>query len=291
MQNPTSVSSGSRFASMFLDHIIMSIAIAIICIPAMFSTFFNAFQMSHEDQDIDMFGGKLIYFSLLGFALYFCKDAIDARSPGKRIFKTQVVNNSDGLPASPIKCLVRNIFCIFWPIELIVTLFSPTRRIGDLVAGTKVQPFQPGVNYSPDFKKIGLSVILAYAIMLACFYPFLAFNESHKPKNILYVKESFNQVESTKLDKVISDSLGIKSDSRVYDKVEGEKVKYISVIVTLDQNLLNNDADYNNLKTKFEPVLASVYPDSTFTGRVKFVYKTGNSMQTRIENYDWRETK
>ena len=291
MPKTSSISSGFRLASMLLDHFIMSMIAVSFSIPAMILTFPNAFQVSHEDQDIDIFSGNLFYFSLIGFALYFCKDAIDARSPGKRILKSQVVNISDELPASPLKCIVRNIFCIFWPIELIVTLFSPNRRIGDFVAGTKVIRFEARASYRPDFKKIGLSFILAYVLMLAVSYPFVAFNNIHKSKNISYIKESFNQAESINLDKVISDSLLIKSDSRVYDKVEGEDLKYVSVIVKLNEDLLNNDADYNNLKAKFEPVLAEIYPDSTFIGRVKFVYKTENSMQARIETYDWRESK
>lgn len=291
MQNTSSISSGSRLASMLLDHFIMSMIAALFSIPAMILTFSNAFQVSHEDRDIDIFGGNLFYFSLVGFALYFCKDAIDARSPGKRILKTQVVNVSDELAASPIKCIVRNVFCVLWPVEIIVTFFSPSRRIGDFVAGTKVIPFEARTDHKPDFKKIGLSVILAYVLMLAVSYPLVAFNDSHKSKNISFIKESYNQVESTKLDKLISDSLRIKSDSRVYDKTEGEDLKYVSVIINLDKNLLNNDADYNNFKAKFEPVLAQKYPDSTFIGRVKFVYKTDNSMQTRIETYDWRESK
>ncbi|GLU53128.1 RDD family protein [Dyadobacter frigoris] len=291
MQNPSTVSAGSRLASMLLDHFIMSMIAVSFSIPAMISTFSNAFETSHDQQDIDVFGGNFFFFSLIGFALYFCKDAIDARSPGKRILKTQVVNNSDGLPASPVKCMVRNIFCVLWPIELVVTIISPSRRIGDFVAGTKVVPFENESAYKPDYSKLGLSVILAYGIMIAVSYPFIVLNESFKPKTIQYVKESFNQAESTNLDKVISDSLHIKSDSKVYDKIEGEDLKFISVIVNLDDNLLSNDSDYNNLKSKFIPVLANVHPDSTFVGRIQFVYKTENSMQTRVENYDWRSEK
>lgn len=291
MQNTSSISSGSRLASMLLDHFIMSIIAVLFSIPAIILTFSNFFQVSHEDQDTDIFGGNLFYFSLIGFALYFCKDVIDARSPGKRILKSQVVNMSDELPASPIKCIVRNIFCVFWPIEVMVTLFSPSRRIGDFVAGTKVIPYEVRISHKPDFKQIGLSVVLAYVFMLIVSYPFLAINDIHKSKKISFIKESFNQVESTKLDKVISDNLRLKSDSRVYDKIEGADLKYLSVIVMLDENLLNNDVDYNNLKGKFEPLLARKYPDSTFVGKVKFVYKTDNSMQTRIETYDWRESK
>lgn len=269
----------------------MSMIAVSFSIPAMISTLSNAFEISHDQQDIDVFGGKFFYFSLIGFALYLCKDAIDSRSPGKRILKTQVVNNSDGLPASPMKCMVRNIFCILSPIEVVVTLISPSRRIGDFVTGTKVMPFKKETTYKPDFSKIGLSIIVAYGIILAISSPFIVLNESFRPKTIQYVKESYNQTESANLDKVISDSLHIKSDSKVYDRIDGEDLKFISVIVNLDDNLLSNDSDYNNLKSKFKPVLANIHPDSTFVGRVQFVYKTDNSMQTRIETYDWRKSK
>ena len=39
--------------------------------------------------------------------------------------------------ASSLKCLIRNITIILWPIEVIVVLVSPSRRIGDFIAGTE----------------------------------------------------------------------------------------------------------------------------------------------------------
>lgn len=43
-----------------------------------------------------------------------------------------------GDPASPIQCFVRNLFLFLWPLEALILFFSPIRRIGDVVAGTKV---------------------------------------------------------------------------------------------------------------------------------------------------------
>src|SRR5882672_5983918 len=136
------VNAGTRLGTMILDHIIMTMILMVFAIPGMINGFMKAFKISHEQADLDLWG-NMIYFMLIGFAIYLCKDSINGRSPAKRILKLQVVDNSTGEVASPIKCFVRNIFCILWPIEVIVVLVNPSRRIGDFVAGTKVATFDP----------------------------------------------------------------------------------------------------------------------------------------------------
>jgi uncharacterized RDD family membrane protein YckC len=70
--------------------------------------------------------------------VYFLKDSFYGRSLAKRITKLQVVNNATGEPASIARGFIRNVFIIMWPVEVLVSLFNPQRRIGDYVAGTKV---------------------------------------------------------------------------------------------------------------------------------------------------------
>jgi len=145
------VNSGTRFGSMILDHFIMTMIAMIFFIPGMISGFANAFTITHEQTNPDIFGG-MSYLGLIGFAIYFCKDCINGRSIAKRILKLQIVDNTTGQVASPLKCFVRNIFCILWPIEAIVALINPSRRIGDRVAGTRLVIFdqtieQPKLNF------------------------------------------------------------------------------------------------------------------------------------------------
>lgn len=120
---------GLRLASMLLDHIFMCI---ILIVPIVV---LNLLSSGQDDNGL----GPVVQLALVGLlVLYFLKDSFDGRSLAKRITKLRVVNNTTGETASAARCFVRNIFIIIWPIELLISVFSPQRRIGDFVAGTKV---------------------------------------------------------------------------------------------------------------------------------------------------------
>jgi uncharacterized RDD family membrane protein YckC len=154
------ITLGTRLGAMILDHIMMTIIMVLFMLPGLIS------ETMH-----DPFAG--IYFWLFGFALYFCKDCINGRSIAKRILKLQIVDNKTGQVASPLKCFVRDVFCILWPIEIIIALINPSRRIGDLVAGTKLISFDPSLEQpKPNYAQIALSIGIAYGIMLLFMIPF-----------------------------------------------------------------------------------------------------------------------
>ncbi|MCD2260207.1 RDD family protein [Psychroserpens luteolus] len=64
------------------------------------------------------------------------KDFLNGKSIGKRIFGIQV-QNLNNQKASEWKNSLRNFLPII-PIELLFTIFSPERRIGDRIARTKI---------------------------------------------------------------------------------------------------------------------------------------------------------
>ncbi len=97
---------------MLLDHLFMTMIAMVFFIPGMISGFADAFNVSHEQTRPNFMGGGFGYLSMLGFAIYFCKDCINGRSIAKRILKLQVVDNSTGQVASPLKCFIRNMFII-----------------------------------------------------------------------------------------------------------------------------------------------------------------------------------
>jgi uncharacterized RDD family membrane protein YckC len=84
---------------------------------------------------------QLLFFGLM--FVYFLKDSFNGRSLAKRMLQLQVVNHRTGKPATVLQCFIRNIFIIIWPVEVIFTFFQPERRIGDLVAGTRVAYYEP----------------------------------------------------------------------------------------------------------------------------------------------------
>ena len=286
--------TGTRIGSMLLDHIVMTFIATIFFLPNIISGFAKAFEINHEQSSPDIFGGT-IYVVLIGFALYFCKDSFNGRSIAKRALKLQVVDNKTGKVASPIKCFVRNIFIIIWPIEVVVTLINPSRRIGDLVAGTKVVPFNPELEQSKiNFGQIGLSFILAYGLMILVMLPFESMKSKMESQRINFVESSLNELAATETEELFADSLSsyLNADVRVYDQIqENSDLKYISVIIRLNKNYLESDRDYEHIKSLTIPLLLSKFPKGTFVGQMKFVYQQPGSMQTRTLPLDWSKNE
>lgn len=73
------------------------------------------------------------------FSLFLNKDISFGKSIGKAFVGLRVVSSKTGSPASPIQCMIRNLFVLIWPLEALMLFLSPKRRIGDFVAGTKVE--------------------------------------------------------------------------------------------------------------------------------------------------------
>jgi uncharacterized RDD family membrane protein YckC len=286
------IDSGTRLGSMILDHVLMTMIAMVFFIPGMISGFVTAFNVSHDQTSPDFFGN--MYLGLSGFALYFCKDCINGRSIAKRILKLQIVDNTTGLAASPLKCFVRNIFCVLWPIEVVVALINKNRRIGDRVAGTKLISFDPALEQPKlNFGQLALALGLAYALILLIMLPFNSIKSEMEAEKIIFVESSLNTQEGKKVEQLFSDSLGqyMTADVRVYDKIHNKDLKYVSVILQLKENYMSDDDAYEQLKGATVPLLLTIFPEKTFVGRIQYVFKTDGSMQTRRHSLDWRTTK
>ncbi len=282
----------TRLASMLIDHFAMTFIAMIFFIPNLISIFARAFIPDHEPTNFDIFG-ELSYLVPIGFALYLCKDSINGRSIAKRVFKIQIVNDKTGEAASPLKCFVRNLFCVLWPLEVIVTIASPDRRIGDMVAGTKIVPFNPDIEQpKPDFKLIGISITLAYGLMLLLMLPFEELNSMLKTHQFSYIETSLNDLEAQEVtelfDMEFEDEL--TADVRIYDEIEEDpNLKYISVILTLTKNYLDSDDDFNQLEDRALSILLSKYSKRTFVGQIKYVFKQPGSIITKTRPFNWLE--
>lgn len=84
------------------------------------------------------------------------------------------MDNSTNTAASPFQCFVRNITLLIWPIELLVTIISPTRRIGDAIANTHVIQYeaeQPldNINW---LKVLGTIFIGFFILLIILFFTF-----------------------------------------------------------------------------------------------------------------------
>lgn len=119
MQKPT---IKYRLGSMLMDHAIMTM----IIVPLM---------MLFEKIDL---GSPYVFYLLV--LIYINKDFFNAKSVAKRVLGFQVIDRKSGEPASELQCLIRNMTIpIMWPLEVIISIFFRHRRVGDLLANTRVE--------------------------------------------------------------------------------------------------------------------------------------------------------
>lgn len=282
--------TGTRLGSMLLDHFIMTMIAGIFFIPEIISMTSN--MLVHEQPKPDVFG-ETSYIFMIGFAIYFCKDCINGRSIAKRILKLQIVDNSTGEVASPLKCLVRNLFFVLWPLEVIVALTNPSQRIGDRVAGTRLVSYDSTLEQpKTNFGKVAIALLLAYGLMIVLMISFNFIQPKFVLNKTKFIENSYNVKVSKSTEKLFNDNLGqiLKPDIRVYDKIETENLKYVSVIFLLKKDYLKFDSDFEQLKTETTRLLLTQFPEKTFVGELKYVYQTSTSMTSKIIYLDWRKT-
>jgi len=278
----------TRLGSMLLDHFIMTAIVSIFILPKIIESFSTI--MTHEQPKSDVFGG-MSYFLLIGFALYFCKDSIHGRSIAKQIFKLQLVDNTTGQVASPLKCLIRNVFCIIWPLEVIVAYKNPGRRIGDLVAGTRLEKYDPALEQPTlNIGKVGVSLLLAYGCLSILMFTFSSMQPDFGIWDTKFVESSYNVRLSKSCEKLFNDSLGqiLTADIQVYDKIENEDLKYVSAIFMLKRDELTFHSNFEKLNTQAKRILLTRFPEKTFVGELKYVYKSGTNMSSTTIYLDWR---
>ena len=150
---------GIRLASMILDHFILTFGIVFIAFLLVGIGYLIIGNPSESDLP-EWLVIIPIFFALMIFSIYFNKDAIKGKSPAKRILGLVIVDNKTGEIANPIKAVLRNTTMILWPIEVVFTIFSPERRIGDYIAGTKVINDDKTLNAELKIGQIAIALIL-----------------------------------------------------------------------------------------------------------------------------------
>ncbi len=128
----------NRLASMLLDHITMTF----VLVPLMITVFVIMQLLEKESYPEFLFQSNGIGYTIgfIPFLVYFLKDSYRGKSIGKRTIGLQVVNFKTGESANTFQCFIRNLFIVIWPLEVLISVFSPARRLGDIFAYTKVVP-------------------------------------------------------------------------------------------------------------------------------------------------------
>ena len=288
------ISKTTRLTSMVLDHMLLSVGTIILCVPLMIYGFMQLLTISHEPHQFLIPPGAEYAFAI-GIAVYFGKDSLIGRSPAKHILKLQVVHQITGEPAGPLRCFLRNLLCVFWPIEVIVVCINPERRLGDRIAGTKVVYYRasetPAKLHLPQI--IGVS-LLGIGIAALVFMPMRQLASQLDTGRITLDETTFNRVASAQMQTLFSDSLGqvMLTDIRVYDRYKNEPVTYVSFIGYLDNNIYVQDDDViTQIKSICVALINSVYPPREVVIRFQFVYRNNGTRTIKTFVVDERKPK
>jgi len=156
------VSLGLRLGTMFLDHFIM----CFIIVPPLIVMSLIVNLEPFETKPVETFA---FYLMML---VYLNKDFVKGKSISKRILGLRVVDRKTGKSANDFQCLLRNITIPIWPLEVFVSLFSPSRRLSDLIDNTKLEiseKEQP-TSIITDIKKKRLTQTSLWTLVVGLIY-------------------------------------------------------------------------------------------------------------------------
>lgn len=282
------VTIGLRLASMLVDHFAMTFIMMFIVMPGFAISMFDAFNLDHDPSSFG-FGGMSFLFAF-GFSAYFNKDIFNGRSPAKRILKMQVIDNKTGQAANPLKCLVRNLTIPLWPLEVIFVLIDPKRRLGDKIAGTRIDYVENPEKTKMNWSKFAMALLIAIGFSILISLPFTLMSSKWKTEKVSYIENTFDQTKSDHTNNLFEtelDGLIEEADFRVYDQIENDDRKYVAGIL-----YFTNRSDYDNFKEserKISELLTSEFSLNSHICFLKFVYKEPGSMSTRQKMYDSRK--
>ena len=124
---------GRRLGSMLVDYFILCAILGLLGISV---SIFNLISREYLHVNLDWI--KKWFISFIIITIGFNKDFFRGKSIAKRVFGLVIVNNTGG-SATRLQCFIRNLTFVLAPLEIIVLIFSRQRRLGDLIAGTKIE--------------------------------------------------------------------------------------------------------------------------------------------------------
>lgn len=261
------VTVGRRIGSMIIDYFSMPFLIILFYIPTLIAGFPDRIMPSHTYSEPVVFSPWL-FLGLFGFSLFFNKDIVFGRSFGKYATSLQVIKNGRSEPASPLRCFVRNITIIFSPIEFIVVLINPTRRLGDFIAGTRIEKYKL-VNDQQRFnwRQGMLAIVLSYVLVVSILFILTGgFNQNR----IIIDETSVNEEMGLEIQKLIEDSLSsyCSPDVKVYNRVNNDTIKFISTILYLNEDYFCQGRNTSEIEAKAKWIILKRYPNFKYHGQI-----------------------
>lgn len=162
----TKITVGIRLVLMLVDHFAMTIIVGLIAFTTFgFALIIQSFQSEHWSLYL-----LLTIMVPFIFSVYINKDVLNGQSPAKRILKYKVIDIKTNEIASPMKCLIRNLILPVWIIEIPFVLINPEKRLGDMIAGTKVVKNEIEIKLKPEMKKVASALVLGMAYISIIFF-------------------------------------------------------------------------------------------------------------------------
>jgi len=295
MDKNKEITIGIRLTSMIIDHFVMSVTMIIPIIP-FFIVGMN--EMSDISQQPIHFKPLIIFGFILAFAIYFNKDFFNGRSPAKRFLNLQVLNNKTNEVSSSLRCLVRNLTIPIWPIEIVFILINPKRRLGDYIAGTKIEFYSNERTFKrKEVKDYIISIVIGLGFTYLIISSIDKLNKSNEEFAVNYIKTSLNKGNSVYLSSFLTQKLRYYSDSvnvMQYDKVENDSLKYISLLFYLkyeNRNIIYSPSRYDSLTTKIIDNLSLELPSNSFILKGKIICLNARGEPTRYMFYDLRKVR
>lgn len=105
------------------------------------------------------------------YSFLFCKDVNSGKSLGKRKVGLCILLEKNESVPSTMRLILRNIFYILWPIELVLFFCNSGKRLGDLVMQTKVVSCnkEPNVTFRLTRKYICCVLITTFLLFILFF--------------------------------------------------------------------------------------------------------------------------
>jgi uncharacterized RDD family membrane protein YckC len=286
MKKRSEITFGIRLSVMTIDYILLMVLLIIPFAPFIIQVIKYSQIISHQPVMPDP------TFLVTGFTicstLFLNKDFFNGQSPAKRLLKMHLVIDKSGAVAGPFRCFIRNLTIVIWPVELIVIIASPQRRIGDYLAGTRLEPIKAG---GIARKRHIASWLLIVATGCLLFYlmrlSYSGMSESWSESEVDFVEDSYNDVLSNELSSFVSAGFaetGDSADVRVYDKINRDSLKYISVLFfTKEQSLFDGSGVFYGFKKKLTDTLNNRLGPGTFilTGKV-IILTAGHPIEKSI---------
>ena len=123
----------NRFIAGFIDFIICAVIQAILVMVFLIYPLIDTVNINIPAIFLKAFGITYISLSYLIF-----RDILGSKSIGKKLLHLDIVDIDTNAKVNISRRVLRNITWILAPIEIIVYLINDGKRIGDIIAKTKV---------------------------------------------------------------------------------------------------------------------------------------------------------